>query len=82
MQPLNLMHSSLPGSGYEVKFVLLALFQTRPGLLHPVGLPPVVLDPPVVVLDPPVVVEPPLLEQLLDATVTLDAELKLEESVE
>jgi hypothetical protein len=41
-----------------------------------------VLDPPVVVFDPPVPVEPPLLEQLFDATATLDAELKLEESVE
>src|SRR5258708_26054221 len=37
MQPLNLMHSSLPGSGYEVKFVLFPVFQMRPGLSHPVG---------------------------------------------
>src|SRR5688572_22880036 len=38
-QPLYLMHSSLPGSGYEVYQVLLAVFQTRfeaaQGLLPP-----------------------------------------------
>src|SRR5258708_7137039 len=31
-QPLYWMHSALPGAGYEVKFVLLAVCQVRPGL--------------------------------------------------
>src|SRR5258705_11625873 len=66
MHPLNLMHSSLPGSGYDVKFVLLPVFHTRPGLSQPVGGGgggmPVPVEPPVVeppVVEPPVVLEPP-----------------------
>src|ERR1700690_505787 len=33
-QPLYLMHSSLPGAGYEVNSVLFAVFQTRPAAAH------------------------------------------------
>src|SRR5579859_3819949 len=86
MHPLNLMHSSLPGSGYDVKFVLLPVFHTRPGLSHPVGGGgggggggglPVVVEPPVV--EPPVVVEPP---QVLPVVTTLLAALKFDASVE
>src|SRR6185436_16995106 len=50
MHPLNLMHSSLPGSGYDVKFVRLALRNVPP--------PPVVVVEPPVVVPPPVVVDP------------------------
>src|SRR5687767_7560215 len=40
MQPLYLMHSSLPGSGYEVNQVRLAFFQTRlPPLPQTLGVP-------------------------------------------
>src|SRR5438128_1698578 len=80
MHPLNLMHSSLPGAGYDVKFVLLADFHTRPGVSQPVAPPPVVVVPPPVVVLPPVVVPPE--PQLFEVTTTFDADLKFDASVE
>jgi hypothetical protein len=53
------MHSALPGAGYDVKFVLLALFQTRFGLEHGSPLLPLELPPPLLVDPPPLLVDPP-----------------------
>src|SRR4051812_22250497 len=55
MHPLNWMHSALPGSGYEVKKVRLALRQVRPPVDPPVPLEPPVPPP----LLPPVPPVPP-----------------------
>jgi hypothetical protein len=54
------MHSALPGAGYEVKFVSLAVFHTSPGVLQPVPPP---LDPLLLPLLDPLLL--PLLDPLL-----------------
>src|SRR6185369_13656766 len=56
IQPLYLMHSSLPGSGYDSKLVLFADFQVSPAALHgspPLGLPPLLSPPELLPALPP-----------------------------
>jgi hypothetical protein len=58
------MHSALPGAGYDVKSVSLALFQVRPGVSQPVPPPPpdpLLLPDPLPLPDPLLVLPEPLL---------------------
>jgi hypothetical protein len=60
------MHSALPGAGYDVKFVLLAVCQVKPGLLQSRFVPPLLLpDELLVELEPPLEDPEPLLLLLL-----------------
>src|SRR4051812_12828504 len=63
MQPLYLMHSSLPGSGYEVYQVLFAVFHMRPGVSQPALVSPP-LELPLVLPLPPLALPPLLLPAL------------------